>query len=134
MVRGLVMIGWGTRRGVGEVSDVADSCEKPISVRASFDRSVRAAVRAGLIKKIDQAAVIDAARKVADYMDTPGWPYVDEKLDTVTAGTFLKYCDSLGITPKLDAKPNKDGSKLARIKELDGGLNGKAGSSEARRK
>lgn len=113
---------------------MADGEAKPISVRESFDKSVRAAVRAGLIKKLDQGALIDAARKVADYMDTPGWPYVDEKLDTVTAGTFLKYCDSLGITPKLDVKPNKDGSKLARIKELDGGLNEKSGSSGNRRK
>ena len=122
---------------MGEVAvrgDCMSDDVKPISVRESFDKSVRAAVRAGLIKKLDQGALIDAARKVADYMDTPGWPYVDEKLDTVTAGTFLKYCDSLGITPQLDVKPNKEGSKLARIKELDGGLNGKSGSSRNRRK
>lgn len=128
------MIGLAIRLENGEVINVADGEAKPISVRESFDKSVRAAVRAGLIKKLDQGALIDAARKVADYMDTPGWPYVDEKLDTVTAGTFLKYCDSLGITPKLDVKQNKDGSKLARIKELDGGLNGKSGSSGNRRK
>lgn len=90
-----------------------------VSMVDAFDKSVRAAIRNGKIKRIDQAALIEAGRKVAAYMDLPDWPYVDGKMDTINASTFLKYCCALGIAPDLEAVVEKNGGKLAQLREAD---------------
>lgn len=92
---------------------------KQLTIVESFDKSVRAAIRNGRIKRLDQAALIEAARKVAVLMDKPDWPYVDGKMDTVNAATFLKYCTALGICPDLEAVVEKKGGKLAQLREAD---------------
>ena len=69
-----------------------------MSVLSKFNKSVKAGIEAGRIDKDRNAAVIEAARKVARLMDDPNWPIIKGKLDNVYASVFLKYCDTLGIT------------------------------------
>lgn len=64
------------------------------SVRASFDEAVEALA----IDKTKAAAVISAAQKLADIMDSDGWPMYEGRYDNVSPGVFLKYCDALGMT------------------------------------
>ena len=57
------------------------------------------------------AAVVAAARQLAirvDQLNRVGW-VIDGKLDNVTLPTFLRYCDSLGLT--VDKEPAKRGPK-----------------------
>lgn len=94
----------------------------PQSVLAAFDKSVRAAVRNGRCKRVDQAALIEAGRRLAAYMDQPGWPQVGDRWDNASAGTLLKYCQALGITPDApEGNDKKAPSKLERLRALDGG-------------
>lgn len=76
------------------------------AIRDSLERSIDSC-------NIDQeksAAPIEAARKLADLMDTPGWPMVDGRYDNVSPSTFLKYCELLGLRGTV----SKEGTKAAR--------------------
>ena len=87
------------------------------SMRAAVDRSIRAAIRADRIKKLDQSALIRASQKLADHMDLPGWPLLDGKLDTSTAPTLLRYLTALGVAPELDKKASAS-SRLDAIRGM----------------
>ena len=76
-----------------------------MNVLESFDLSVKTAIKAGKLDEKAHGAAISAARKLAEMMDGPEWPMVNGKLDNVSPGVFLKYCDALGILP--DSKPAK---------------------------
>lgn len=85
-----------------------------VSVLDALDRSVDEAVRAGRLDAAAQAAPIAAARRVAALMDEPGWPIVcaredgsGGKLDNVSPGILLKYCEALGLCPDLSAADRK---------------------------
>ena len=69
-----------------------------MSVLSKFNRSVKAGIEAGRIDKDRNAAVIEAAKKIARLMDDPDWPVVKGKFDNVYPSLFLRYCETLGIT------------------------------------
>jgi len=83
-----------------------------VSVEESFDKSVNAAIEAGILDAEAHGAAIEAARKLAQMMDGSEWPMVNGKLDNVSPGVFLKYCAALGIVPgEAVAKQTKPASK-----------------------
>ena len=69
-----------------------------MSVLSKFNKSVKNGIERGVIDKDRNAAVIEAAKKLARMMDEPGWPIVRGKVDNVSPSIFLKYCEKLGIT------------------------------------
>ena len=69
-----------------------------MKVREALNIAIREAVKDGRINRKKQGAVIEAARKVASVMDAPEWPIVRGKIDNVSPGVFLKYCEKLGLT------------------------------------
>jgi hypothetical protein len=75
-----------------------------LSVAAEAQRSVDAAVRAGDLDPDLHAAPIAAMLKVADQMDAPGYPVVQDRWDNVSASLFLRYCQALGLVPDLAAQ------------------------------
>lgn len=90
---------------------------KTLTMREAFDRSIRAAIRDGVITRTTQSALIRAGQKLAAHMDLEGWPMIDGKLDTSTAPTLLKYMQVLGLAPDLDKKATAS-SKLEKIREM----------------
>lgn len=71
-----------------------------MKVRDALNAAVREAVKAGTLDRKTHGAMIEAARKIASVMDTPGWPIVRGKIDNVSPSVFLKYCEVLGLTVK----------------------------------
>ena len=65
-----------------------------MTVLQAFETSIAEAVKDGHLEQRKHGAIIEAARTVAAKMDAM------EKNDIVSAGTFLKYCDALGIVPE----------------------------------
>lgn len=91
-------------------------------VLEAFERSVEAAIASGSLDPTAHAGPIEAARRVAALMDEPEWPMVNGKFDNVSPSSFLRYCQSLGITP--DAVPKapgaaKGGGRLAALQAAD---------------
>ena len=87
-----------------------------MSVTDAFNESVSAAIAAGMLDKDAHGAAIEAARKLAGMMDEPTWPMVNGKLDNVSPGVFLKYCNSLGLVPCVtEIKRKKDAPRTAGI-------------------
>ena len=68
-----------------------------MGVLESFNASIESMVRDNQLDEVKQGPAIEAARKLAEMMDGPNWPMVNGKLDNVSPGVFLKYCDALGI-------------------------------------
>lgn len=68
-----------------------------MSVLESFNGAIESLVSDGRLDAVEQGPAIEAARKLAEMMDGPDWPMVNGKLDNVSPGVFLKYCDALGI-------------------------------------
>lgn len=63
------------------------------------------------------AATVAAAKQLArrvDQLDKLGW-VIDGKLDNVTLPTFLKYCESLGLT--VEKQPGRVGRPPAKQDE-----------------
>lgn len=90
--------------------------KKPASVLGALNKSIRAAKAAGRIDPKAQAALIEAARKVAAVMDEPDWPIICKgKYDNVSPSALLKYCEKLGICPDL----SKGGEPLGKGKVAD---------------
>jgi hypothetical protein len=63
--------------------------------------SVTAAVAAGKIDSAVSAGPIEALLKLAEQLDSPDWPLVGHKLDTTTPQTYLRYAETLGLTPSV---------------------------------
>lgn len=81
-----------------------------MKVRDALNAAVREAVKAGTLDRKTHGAMIEAARKIASVMDTPGWPIVRGKIDNVSPSVFLKYCEALGFTIK--QVPNQTQTKV----------------------
>lgn len=74
------------------------------------------------------AALLKLADKIDYLMDHDGMSE-DGKFDNVSIPTYLKYCESLGLTPAGRAKPNFGGKKpeepkQAGLASLQGGAAG----------
>jgi hypothetical protein len=86
--------------------------------------SVQAAKRAGLITALDEGAVV-VLLQMAQRLDDVEFPVFDGKFDNVTQGLYLKYCESLGLTPagrtRLEDKKESGGGKLAHLRSVQGG-------------
>ena len=85
------------------------------SVTDSYDESIERAINAGTLDADAHAAPIAAARKLAQMMDGPNWPMVNGKLDNVSPGVFLKYCDALGIVPGKEAKAKTEKPRIVSV-------------------
>ena len=87
-----------------------------MSVTNAFNESVAAAIESGALDEKAHGAAIEAARKLAGMMDSPEWPMVNGKLDNVSPGVFLKYCNSLGLVPgETASKPKEAAVKSVSI-------------------
>ena len=89
-----------------------------MKVREALNIAIREAVKDGRINRKKQGAVIEAARKVASVMDAPDWPIVRGKIDNVSPGVFLKYCEKLGLT--VEAPKEQKDQKSDKVVELVG--------------
>ena len=85
-----------------------------MSVLESFNASIASLVDDNQLDAVKQGPAIEAARKLAQMMDGPDWPMVNGKLDNVSPGVFLKYCDALGIVGA-DIKPKVGKPKVTTI-------------------
>lgn len=74
------------------------------AIRAALERSLRSARADGRIDMAAQAALIAAARKLANLMDDPDWPLIAGRFDNVTPAKFLDYCTRLGLAPDAAVK------------------------------
>ena len=83
-----------------------------MGIKDAFDASVDSAIRDGRLDEAKHGAIIEAARKLAVVFDSPDWPMVNGKLDNVTPSVFLKYCESLGITPTEVSAQKEQASRL----------------------
>jgi hypothetical protein len=89
------------------------------------NESVQAAKREGIITAMDEGAVA-VLMMMAERLDDPDWPVIDNRFDNVTQSVYLKACDQLGLTPSgrkvLDARKEADkGGKLAQLRAVQGG-------------
>jgi hypothetical protein len=66
-----------------------------MSVSAAVERSLAAATH---LTDADLGAVA-ALRMIATMLDDPEFPMVAGKFDNTSMGSFLKYSESLGLTP-----------------------------------
>jgi hypothetical protein len=99
------------------------------TVKSRFNTAVNEAVREGRLDRKRQGPMIEAARKLAEFMDTEGWPVVDGKFDNVTPSTFLKYCEILRLSPQ-KVKENESAPKprsVGNSKWRKATVDGKAG-------
>lgn len=76
-----------------------------MSVFNKLQIAIEDAENCGIIDRVRQGAIIEAAEKVAKVMDTDEWPMVNGKIDNVSPSVFLKYCDKLGIASIEVEKP-----------------------------
>lgn len=118
---------------------VLDATEAAIGAAAHLtplDAGALEALRV-LAQKIDtddelRAAYLDDAvnRKV-----TEGVERRPLQLDNVSIPTYLKFCESLGLTPagrkRLDEKKESGGGKLAQLRAVDGGQSKRRGPRAA---
>jgi len=91
-------------------------------IRLAVDKSIRNATH---LTDAD-AGAIAALRMLADRVDilTANDWIVEGKLDNVSVPTFLRYCESLGLTPvarkNLETKKESVGGKLAQLRSVAG--------------
>lgn len=100
------------------MGDVAEATEASLSAATHLTEMDAGAVEA--LRKL--AATIDAVSEGAEYADKDGKP---RPFDNVTIPTYLKYCESLGLTPagreKLALKKD-EGAKRGVLVSLQGGI------------
>jgi hypothetical protein len=86
--------------------------------------AVQAGKAAGLIGPMDEGAVV-VLLQMAQRLDDVEFPVFDGKFDNVTQGLYLKYCESLGLTPagrtRLSEVKEQGGGKLAQLRGIQGG-------------
>ena len=87
-----------------------------MKVRDAFNAAVREAVKEGRINRKKHGAIIEAGRKVAGVMDEKDWPIVRGKIDNVSPGVFLKYCEALGLTVDVKKPDQKSEPSEREIK------------------
>jgi len=90
--------------------------------------AIQAGKAAGVIGPLDEGAVV-VLLQMAQRLDDVEFPVIDGKFDNVTQGLYLKYCESLGLTPagrnRLEEKKDAGGGKLAQLRGIQGGTAGK---------
>lgn len=83
------------------------------TVVEATDRAIRAASH---LTAADAGAV-EALRRLAAMVDNP-----PAKVDTVSLPTYLRFCESLGLTPagrkRLDEKREQAGGKLGQLRAV----------------
>lgn len=93
-----------------------------MSVLEETNASVGAAIADGSLDPKVSAGPIAALRKLAEQIDHPDFPVVDGRLDNVSIPTYLKYCESLALTPagrvKLGEKKEAPGGKLGKLRSI----------------
>ena len=78
------------------------------TVTEQFNKAVDEGVKTGEINMKKHGPLIEVGRKLAGIMDDPDWPIFKGKYDNVSPGTFLKYCEKLGIAAEMKTeKPKK---------------------------
>ena len=87
----------------------------------AVNTTINEAVRRGVIDPVLHAAPISVMRGIAETIDTPGFPIIEDRYDNVSIPTLLKYLQSLGLTVQ-DIKPAKkaeqpEKSKLEQARE-----------------
>ena len=92
-------------------------------VRAGLEKSLRARSSGYDGSFLSEfAGPVAVARKLADFLDDPDWPYVRDKFDNVTPAKFLDYCVHLGLVPESCEsesvkRPVKAADELAKWRE-----------------
>lgn len=93
-------------------------------VVAETARSVKAATHLTDMDAGAVAVLLQMAKSV-DYLLEHDGLTPDGKLDNVSIPTYLRYCESLGLTPagrvKLSEKKEAAGGKLAQLRSIQGG-------------
>lgn len=97
--------------------DAKTKKSKP-SVLKKLDAAIKDAIKAKRLDERRQGAVIEAARKVAAMMDEPEWPIVKGKLDNVSPGVFLKYCEKLNLLPDEITPEKKEKHESDKVTEF----------------
>ena len=89
-----------------------------MTVKSKLKTAVNKAIKEGKIDRKAQGALIEAAMKLADVLDDPDWPMLGKGIDNVTPSTFLKYCETLHLTPGdiLSKGAEEDASILGKSK------------------
>lgn len=101
---------------MGEVREATEASLKAASHLTAMDAGARRVL-------LSLASTIDAVEDGASAADEDGKP---RSLDNVTIPTYLKFCESLGLTPagrlRLgDQKKEGPGGKLASLRSVHGG-------------
>ena len=86
----------------------------------SVTTTINEAVKRGMIDRKLHAAPISVMLKLAETIDDPEFPIINDRFDNVSIPTLLKYMQSLGLTaqeqPTKEAKPKADGMSSMRAK------------------
>ena len=86
----------------------------------SVTTTINEAVKRGIIDRKLHAAPISVMLKLAETIDDPGFPIINERYDNVSIPTLLKYMQSLGLTvqeqPTKETKPKADELDAMRAK------------------
>lgn len=86
----------------------------------AVNKSIRASEQVGALDTERNAAPIAALRRLARLMDRDEWPSVDGRFDNVSMGTFLRYCDGLGLNPVMGgAGKIRPAGRLAELRSID---------------
>jgi hypothetical protein len=82
-------------------------------VRVEAERSVAAAVEAGLVDRERDAGAVAALMLVADQLDDPDFPLRGGRVDNVSLPAFLRYSEALGLTPASASAKQSRGRRSA---------------------
>ena len=86
----------------------------------SVTTTINEAVKRGMIDRKLHAAHISVMLKLAETIDDPEFPIINDRYDNVSIPTLLKYMQSLGLTvqeqPAKETKPKADDMASMRAK------------------
>lgn len=86
----------------------------------SVATTINEAVKRGMIDRKLHAAPISVMLKLAETIDDPEFPIINDRFDNVSIPTLLKYMQSLGLTvqeqPAKETKPKADDMSSMRAK------------------
>lgn len=121
------------RAKIIELVDAGPPPSNQPTVRSAVSPRVEGAVYTATKASVDQAdhltplddpvvaVLLDLARAIDGFELRPA----NAPMDNVTVPTFLRYAESLGLSPmaraKLDIKPQEGPSKLAHLRAIRGG-------------
>lgn len=87
----------------------------------SVATTINEGVKRGIIDRKLHAAPISVMFKLAETIDDPEFPIINDRYDNVSIPTLLKYLQSLGLTMQDAPSEKKDGkkekSKLEKARE-----------------